>query len=805
MTGSSNTVASIAIRLLITVFFVLTSAYFFLAYIPYTNFFLIQAPPYPWLAHFAKFHSYLYWAVLALSFFEFASRRRERLVRVALAMLVVIGLWLTIGNVLLEAGSDWKSYAWSVAILVPLTLLQIAGFKGDSTSTSADGEPASFSYVNAMIAAALLALFSAAGVAVRTYNDAHQYKFGRAEIDLLLWMVAAHLCVAIVAISALNVILLVAVKATCKGEIRNIAIRRWVSFGAGLLLLSIYFSYYLGQCLSLTGMRLLGYSIPFSIALSCAAASIVWSVLDAYGTFVARRRYFAAALLLLVVAAFAVSAVFVPTWIGGADWNSFLQYSFNTIFWLVAAVGVYVVRPSSLAWAKSLGSTTGEVQDSINESVTQNSAFAMVYGTLHPNRVERCGGFCRILRQCTNMRDTVARRDLNLVSQLTASEGAHPNIFIIVVDSMRPDYIGAYNAKVDFTPNIDQFARESVVMRNAFTSYAGTSLSEPSIFAGALLLHSHYPKPFSRENSLLKLAVADRYRLLVSYDPILRQVLDASDPSEKLDREKAWNEVELGDSYRQLQPYLDEQAKDGRPIFFYSQPQNVHQGTANRLEDMEHEHWAARPGFQKVTTYRMHDLDRIFGAMIADLKHRGIYDNSIIVLTSDHGDGSAGTVCHGHNLEICPDVIRVPLIIHLPPAMRQEVVFDDRRVATPSDVMPSLYYLLGHRPVEHHLIMGRPMFTKTQEELESYKRQDVFFVSDARPAYGLLMDNARYLYFVYDSPQQSYYYDLSVDPEGRHNIITPEITARCNQRLIEYLFAIGNFYGYPPTGGRDGL
>src|SRR6266567_6309200 len=345
MTGSSNTVASIAIRLLITVFFVLTSAYFFLAYIPYTNFFLIQAPPYPWLAHFAKFHSYLYWAVLALSFFEFASRRRERLVRVALAMLVVIGLWLTIGNVLLEAGSDWKSYAWSVAILVPLTLLQIAGFKGDSTSTSADGEPASFSYVNALIAAALLALFSAAGVAVRTYNDAHQYKFGRAEIDLLLWMVAAHLCVAIVAISALNVILLVAVKATCKGEIRNIAIRRWVSFGAGLLLLSIYFSYYLGQCLSLTGMRLLGYSIPFSIALSCAAASIVWSVLDAYGTFVARRRYFAAALLLLVVAAFAVSAVFVPTWIGGADWNSFLQYSFNTIFWLVAAVGVYVVRP----------------------------------------------------------------------------------------------------------------------------------------------------------------------------------------------------------------------------------------------------------------------------------------------------------------------------------------------------------------------------------------------------------------------------------------------------------------------------
>ncbi len=81
----------------------------------------------------------------------------------------------------------------------------------------------------------------------------------------------------------------------------------------------------------------------------------------------------------------------------------------------------------------------------------------------------------------------------------------------------------------------------------------------------------------------------------------------------------------------------------------------------------------------------------------------------------------------------------------------------------------------------------------------------MFFVSDARAAYGLLLDNARYMYVTYDSPQRSYFYDLSVDPDGQHDIVSPEIAQRENNQIVDYLFAIGKFYDYIPTGGRDGL
>jgi len=38
----------------------------------------------------------------------------------------------------------------------------------------------------------------------------------------------------------------------------------------------------------------------------------------------------------------------------------------------------------------------------------------------------------------------------------------HPDIFIIVIDSLRRDYVGVYNPAADFTPNLDALAHDSL-------------------------------------------------------------------------------------------------------------------------------------------------------------------------------------------------------------------------------------------------------------------------------------------------------------------------------------------------------
>src|SRR6185312_7474475 len=110
-------------------FFVLTSVYFLLAYIPYTNFFLIQAPPYPWVTWFARGHSILYWVVIVMLLAQFRDLLHKPLLRWTLAVLTLIGLWFTFFAPLRLARTDWQSYGWSVAILVPLILLQTVRLK----------------------------------------------------------------------------------------------------------------------------------------------------------------------------------------------------------------------------------------------------------------------------------------------------------------------------------------------------------------------------------------------------------------------------------------------------------------------------------------------------------------------------------------------------------------------------------------------------------------------------------------------------------------------------------------------------
>ena len=91
--------------------------------------------------------------------------------------------------------------------------------------------------------------------------------------------------------------------------------------------------------------------------------------------------------------------------------------------------------------------------------------------------------------------------DINLVSGLKRTTSRRPNIFIFVVDSLRQDYLSPYNKNVTFTPQIDSFAHESVVMANAFTPYGGTVLAQPSIWTGTMQIHKQYVEPFYPMNA----------------------------------------------------------------------------------------------------------------------------------------------------------------------------------------------------------------------------------------------------------------------------------------------------------------
>jgi membrane-anchored protein YejM (alkaline phosphatase superfamily) len=478
------------------------------------------------------------------------------------------------------------------------------------------------------------------------------------------------------------------------------------------------------------------------------------------------------------------------------------KYSTKTIVvTLLLCISSYsALAAAAFFWAWPLGDSNADVQRSFDSYAERDASFNLAYYILAPSRnSESCGWSCQILRQYTEIRDAQARIDLKLVDPLVRSSDKLPNIFIFVIDSMRPDYIGAYNPKADFTPTIDALARDGVALKNVYTQYAGTSLSEPAIWAGAYLLHAHFMQPFEHVNSLEKLARVDGYQMFVSVDDILREILSPASDLVELDTNKGlWNQLEICSTVEQAEVVLDHRSDSERPIFFYTQPKNVHRLGKSNLPKSRSFKWPVHPGFDNRISFEMHRVDACLGGFIAWLKAHGLYDDSILIVTSDHGDATGEFGRVGHSLVLYPEIMRVPLIVHLPKIMQNKYVYDDARISALTDVTPSLYYLLGHRPVVSNPMFGHPLFAVTQDELHSYHRDELFMASDARAAYGVLADHGRYFYATYDSPAQSYLYDLVQDPDGRQNILTGPLKTHYDERVIAHLQEISKFYGYGP-------
>ncbi|HEV2400210.1 MAG TPA: sulfatase-like hydrolase/transferase [Candidatus Sulfotelmatobacter sp.] len=815
------------LRIVAGTYFVLTSLYCLLAYLPYTYTAFIKAPPYPWMPWFAHHQALLFWlASIAWSFGavgKFYPRYSRKDGRSALPILwiMLLGPYISLRPFLPSIQSNRVAFWWSIA-----SLLLVIGFSAWDLSIQKNGVKPSvlrraFGYSSGLVVAIVVSAIYIIGARLQIYDESHTLGLQKGFADIALWSLVSHVAVAMAVLSGLNLIYLLA-WTTPKPEL----FRQWLVGLAIVACLWIVLERFLDSAMSFDGWSAYIYALLLAAALTLWGFSIVSPILQRSANTnlsMAQRIGF-----WIVILALAILAVMSRKLIGGEDWNGFVGSTWALIFWIAMSVCVYRLRPAranhsvtvvvaillgsafvyktlqwtEIFWSKPLGSTDDEILLSLEDYGARDASFLLAHHVLGNSRYEACGDLCRILREYTNVRDTHISQGVRLVDNMVPTQGVRPNVFIFVIDSMRADYLGAYSPQVDYTPNLDALARDSVVFHRVYTQYAGTSISEPAIWAGAELLHTHFPQPFDEVNSLRTLARADRYELAASYDTVIKQLFTPTDDLTKLDTDKdLWNRYEACSTVSELESHMDSRQDKATPIFFYAQPMNVHQFARNDVPSPTSQHWPERPNLNTRITYEVHWVDSCLGQFFGYLKQRGIYDNSIIIVTSDHGDATGELGRTSHSTSIWPEIMHVPLIMHLPANMRSELVYDDTRLATLTDIAPTLYYLLGHRPIRQNPLYGRPLLAETQRELDQYPKRDLLLASDVRAVYGILTGDGRYLYTTYDSPAQSYLFDLEKDPNAQHSILTPALKQRYDEEIIEHLHVIGDYYGYRPGVG----
>ncbi|HXA83607.1 MAG TPA: sulfatase-like hydrolase/transferase [Candidatus Dormibacteraeota bacterium] len=807
------------LMLLWVAYMLLTSFYCLLAFFPYTYYALIKSPVYDWMPWFVHQHVLLYWvALFGLAAAYYKDKKWLWYAAVIIAPLAVAGIYITARPFLADLHSDAAAYWWSVAALAAILLLAV--IEVVTHQSERRGEPrVSLTYLPAVLSVITVALLGVLGQKILDRGDAFPSVVHSHEIELGFWSVVTHVVVALVAVSMLNILFALASKTPWPRLVCGTVI------GVAAGCTSIYgLQNFLNTTLGFHGGLAWLYSALLVASFLFMGLALTFQVQAAVRLQPKEngRKRAVKVLAILALVGLGALALILPSTVGQWDWNGVFQWLFTLLLWvamtgcfylfgrprkryswpaivavlLITGVSYKTLKFTEILWSKSLGITDYDIAHSLEQYASLDVSFRFAHHLLgNAAGEESCENLCRILRSYTNIRDAQTSRQIQFVDNLTPTQGKRPNIFIIVVDSMRPDFLGAYNSKVDFTPNIDALAADSVVFRNTYTQYAGTYLSEPAIWSGAMLLHAHYLRPFENVNGLEKLVNADGYKKIVSYDHVVREILSPQDDMIKLDTDKSsWRALDFCSTVPQLTANLDAHPDDSRPVFFFAQPQNVHMFASNTQPTWRTANWS-RPGFNLRIALEVHQVDQCIGNLLSYLKSHHLYDESIIILTSDHGDATGEFGRFAHSYPIYPEVMHVPLIVHLPSSMRGKVTYNRDRISTLTDITPSLYYLLGHRPIKRDPMLGQPLFAETKEELDRYKRDELFLASDVAPIYGIL-DNGRYMYATYASPARSYLFDLAKDPHAEHNILTEELKHAYDQRVIDHLKQIGDFYGY---------
>jgi arylsulfatase A-like enzyme len=173
-------------------------------------------------------------------------------------------------------------------------------------------------------------------------------------------------------------------------------------------------------------------------------------------------------------------------------------------------------------------------------------------------------------------------------------------------------------------------------------------------------------------------------------------------------------------------------------------------------------------------------VDHHLGRLLADLELRGILDNTVVFVTSDHGEafGEHGTV--GHQMTLYPEEIHVPLVVLLPHEMRDEVAGeefpdDGVRILTPvslRDVPASLADLLN---VERSF-PGTSMFSSSPP--------DTILSEHRQRTWAVMSGSVRYIHRL-DGDHELY--DAAQDPQYMENLIDAPAKAATVERLRQWL------------------
>lgn len=419
--------------------------------------------------------------------------------------------------------------------------------------------------------------------------------------------------------------------------------------------------------------------------------------------------------------------------------------------------------------------------------------------------------------------------------------GPRPNVILIILDTLRSDHLTCYGYPRATSPRLDAFAAGATRYSRSFSTAPWTLPSHASIFTGKFpfqhgahsfpidkpVIRNAYPLHESNETLAEALQSEGFQTALIGCNvgylgawTKLTQGFDLYElefvyANERMKRVFRWFDEEAKPPFFLVLNFMDTHRPYNttpRPGFIDPPAKHEPRGTRNPLltqlaravmpmtgpvpEDLR----------QKVVDQydtAIANLDEQLGRLFDHLKEKGLFDSSMVIVTSDHGEYFGEHFLVEHSKDVYQEALRVPLIVKTPGQNAGRV--DDAVVcstdvsgmiaaAMPADLRTRLQAKFPDAP-GNHPVMAENYYSRPKDL--SNKKWGSRFNRVRTVIYEWPMK------YIHSSDDKSELYDLGADPIEAKNLIAerPEVAAKLKQAIDIFVEKRGRFSGQAQDDG----
>jgi len=346
------------------------------------------------------------------------------------------------------------------------------------------------------------------------------------------------------------------------------------------------------------------------------------------------------------------------------------------------------------------------------------------------------------------------------------------NIIIISVDTLRADHLSCNGYPIKISPSINDFAKDSIRFSNCFSvtpltapAFSSMLTSLPPYKHGAkrnglsIFDHVHTLPWYLKEYGYTSSAFISNWPLRKKLSRLHRDFDSYHEVFTKKRYHGFFNDESTAvDINLKVEKWLENNYKKKMFLWIhYSDPHAkyiFHTKYNFEYKKSNKSYYPPKSRFKKIRKYdsEIGFTDFYIGRLIKKIKELDIYDDSLIIFISDHGESFGEHKYFKHGKKLFNSTLHIPLIVKLPNNKLKNTVINNN--VTILDLPPTILSVLN-MPIPEHMEgtsifktnRNNPIYFETYKGTVLFKRRNIKFHNRVHPIkYGVLLGNSKIIY-----------------------------------------------------------